>query len=53
MTKVLAKNNYLDLPKFSGKMIDWHDFWEMFKILIHDTDEPNIIKSECQEKPKS
>lgn len=44
MTKALTKNNYLDLPKFSGKMVDWLGFWEMFKILIHDTDEPDIIK---------
>ena len=34
----------LELPKFSGNVVDWPIFWDNFKAIVHDSDLPPVSK---------
>ena len=34
----------LELPKFSGDLIEWQSFWDRFVALVDENDMPNISK---------
>lgn len=44
MTSIFAKNKMINVPRFSGKMIDWLPFWESYKQYIHQTNLSNLVK---------
>ena len=34
----------LNLPKFSGDVLQWSSFWDQFSVTVHDTDLPVVSK---------
>ena len=43
-TEQSAKLPKLELPKFSGDVLNWISFWDQFTAVVHNADMPNIQK---------
>ena len=43
-TRVEAKLPKLQLPVFSGDVTTWKSFWEQFKVVVDDSDMPDVTK---------
>lgn len=41
---VSAKLPKINLPHFSGNVMEWMSFWDQFKVIIHETDLPPVTK---------
>ena len=39
-----VKLSKLNLPKFSGDVLQWPSFWDQFSVTVHDTDLPVVSK---------
>ena len=42
--RVNAKLPKLDLPTFSGEMLEWSSFWDQFTAIIHNSNLPAVTK---------
>ena len=44
MINILGRSNLLELPRFNGNITEWGPFWDLFKVLVHDTSDPDVLK---------